>query len=158
MRGRPPKPTAIKELEGNPWKRPLNDAEPKYESRVLQVPKHLDDEARKEWHRVIKELASVGLIAKVDRAALAAYCVAWSRWVKAEKELEYEDLVLTTEKGYSYPNPLLGIANTALATMRTLMVEVGMTPSSRTKVKAEKPDEPDELTQILFGEKVKVNK
>lgn len=156
MAGRKPIPTELKRLAGNPGKRPLNDAEPTYASGVPQVPRWLDAEARREWRRVVKELASVGLITRVDRGALAAYCEAWSRWRRAEEALEREELVLTTDKGYTYPNPLIGIANGALEQMKRFMVEFGMTPSSRTKVKVEKPQEPDELERLLFGSKVKV--
>lgn len=37
-RGRPPKPTAIKELEGNPGKRPLNKNEPKPKQTAPKCP------------------------------------------------------------------------------------------------------------------------
>ena len=37
-RGRKPKPTAIKELEGNPGKRPLNANEPKPERKAPRCP------------------------------------------------------------------------------------------------------------------------
>ena len=48
-RGRKPKPTALKELEGNPGKRPLNDREPKPEKKAPPCPKWLNDDAKKEW-------------------------------------------------------------------------------------------------------------
>ena len=62
MAGRPPKPTALKALAGNPGKRPLNQAEPKFEARVMRAPAHLSDEAKREWRRVSKELVAVGLL------------------------------------------------------------------------------------------------
>lgn len=49
QRGRKPKPIAIKELEGNPGKRPLNDAEPKPVRKAPPCPKWLEPEAKKEW-------------------------------------------------------------------------------------------------------------
>ena len=48
-RGRTPKPTAIKQLEGNPGKRQLNTNEPKPKQKAPTCPKWLDDEAKKEW-------------------------------------------------------------------------------------------------------------
>lgn len=143
MAGRPPKPTALKKLQGNPGKRPLNKAEPKLAAALPSCPRHLSREARKEWHRVSKELYEAGLLTMVDRAALAGYCQAWGRWVNAERDLANQSLTLTTEKGYSYPNPLLGIAKTALAEMHTFMAAFGMTPSSRSKVTIDKPKEED---------------
>ena len=45
QRGRKPKPTAVKVLEGNPGKRSLNTAEPK---KAPRCPSWLEDEAKKE--------------------------------------------------------------------------------------------------------------
>ena len=60
QRGRKPTPTAIKELEGNPGKRPLNDAEPKPERKAPPCPKGLEPEAKRNgagcqsnWSRLV---------------------------------------------------------------------------------------------------------
>lgn len=158
MSGRPPKPTAIKRLSGNPGKRPLNDREPKFRQAIPRVPRHLNREARAEWKRVVYELHGAGLLTRIDRAALAAYCQAWSTWVLASKQVEDEGITLTTEKGYVYPHPAVGVRERAMEQMRRFMVEFGMTPSSRSRVKVEKPEEPDELERLLFGERVTVSK
>lgn len=47
-RGRKPKPTAMKELEGNPGKHPLNTSEPKPTKKAPACPKWLEPEAKKE--------------------------------------------------------------------------------------------------------------
>ena len=143
MAGRPPKPTALKELQGNPGKRPLNQAEAKFASSLPKCPTFLKGEAKREWKRVAEELYEAGLLESVDRAALAAYCMSWSRWQQAERALMGEELVLVTDKGYMYPNPLLAIAKNASAEMRTFMNLFGMTPSSRSKVTARKNEEED---------------
>ena len=54
QRGRKPKPTAVKVLEGNPDKRSLNTAEPKPEKKAPRCPSWLEDEAKKEWKRMSK--------------------------------------------------------------------------------------------------------
>lgn len=149
MRGRKPKPAALKELEGNPGHRPLDDIGLALPSTLPRCPKHLTGEARREWRRVTKELAESNLLAGVDRAALAAYCQTWSRWVQAEEQLANDELVKTTDKGYEYPNPWLGIANTALDQMRKFLVEFGMTPSSRSRVKVDKPVEDNPFVKYL---------
>lgn len=149
MTGRPPKPTALKKLAGNPGKRALNQHEARIAPAMMRAPRHLDTEAKREWRRVVKELYQVGLLTQVDRAALSAYCQAWSRWVKAERDLEGKPLTMETDKGYCYPNPLLGIANSALEQMRKWMTEFGMTPSSRSRVKAEEPKEKS-MAEMLF--------
>lgn len=160
MRGRKPKPTELKRLAGNPGKRPLNRAEAQFTRALPQVPRHLDEVARREWKRVVYELHDAGLLTRVDRAALAAYCQAYSRWVRASRELENQPLILETASGYRYQHPLLGVQNNALEAMRKFMAEFGMTPSSRSRVKAEVPAEgPDELERLLFpGKRVQVAK
>ena len=52
-RGRKPKPTALKALEGNPGKRPLNEHEPVPPKATLRCPAWLEAEAKKEWKRLI---------------------------------------------------------------------------------------------------------
>jgi len=136
MAGRRPKPTRIKEIEGNPGKRALNRREPRPESALPPCPGHLDEEAKAEWGRISPELVRLGLLASIDRAALAAYCQAWSRWVDAETNLRKYGAVIKTPKGYPIQNPYLGIANTAIDLMRKFLTEFGMTPSSRSRISA----------------------
>jgi P27 family predicted phage terminase small subunit len=143
MAGRPPKPTALKKLAGNPGKRALNTAEPQFESVLPKCPTHLKKEARREWKRVVGELFAAGLLTSVDRAALAAYCQAWARWVEAEKQLAIVGYTFKTENGYQQQSPWVGIANSALENIRRFAVEFGMTPSSRSRVKVQKPQESD---------------
>lgn len=52
QRGRKPKPTALKVLEGNPGKRQLNVVEPKPRNKAPKCPAWLDAEAKKEWRRL----------------------------------------------------------------------------------------------------------
>ena len=51
QRGRKPKPTAMKVLEGNPGGRPLNKNEPKPDKKAPRCPAWLEEEAKKECHR-----------------------------------------------------------------------------------------------------------
>ena len=76
QRGRKPKPTAVKVLEGNPGKRSLNTAEPKPEKKAPRCPSWLEDEAKKEWKRMSKQLEQLGILTEIDMAAFAGYCQA----------------------------------------------------------------------------------
>ena len=49
LKGRKPKPTAIKILEGNPRKRKLNTKEPRPKKIAPKCPVWLDVEAKREW-------------------------------------------------------------------------------------------------------------
>jgi hypothetical protein len=59
-RGRKPKPTAVKELAGNPGKRALNKHEPEPTAGDLLCPEGVEGEARREWYRVVDELIKMG--------------------------------------------------------------------------------------------------
>ena len=53
-----------------------------------------------EWHRLAGTLYDMGVLTMVDRAALAAYCQAYGRWVEAEEKLSDTPALLKTPSGY----------------------------------------------------------
>jgi P27 family predicted phage terminase small subunit len=136
MRGRKPKPTVLKLLEGNPGKRALNEREPTPPADIPDCPEYLDEEARGEWFRTAAVLRDMGLLTLADRTALAAYCVAYSRWLKAERQVQkYGAVTLSPNKKFPMKSPYLSVADQALETMRKFMVEFGLTPSSRSRIR-----------------------
>jgi P27 family predicted phage terminase small subunit len=147
--GPPPTPTKIKLLRGNPGKRALNPNEPQPRNAIPSCPSHLDRVARKEWRRAIRELAAVGLVSTLDRAALAIYCEAYARWVDASDHIRKFGVIVKSPAGYPMPSPYLAILNKAIEQMRTFIVEFGMTPSSRSRLTIAKPPEEDEFEKFL---------
>ena len=95
-------------------------------------------------------LNAMGLLTKVDIPALEAYCVAYGRWVEAEKKVKELGVVVKTTNGNPIQNPYLSAANKAMKQMRQWMSEFGLTPASRTRVTAVEAEEPDELEQLLM--------
>ena len=85
QRGRKPKPSAIRLLEGNAGKRPINLREPKPEKKAPPCPKWLDPEAKKEWRRLSKKLEQLGILTEADMSVFASYCQAYARWKAAEE-------------------------------------------------------------------------
>lgn len=136
MRGRKPTPRAFKLLTNNPGRRPLNPKEPQpaVVSETKPAPDWLDDGAKKEWGRLVPLLSSHGVLTEMDLDALTAYCVAWSTWKEATLQIRKFGMVIKTKSAYPIPSPYIPIANKAMATMKGLMTEFGMTPSSRNRV------------------------
>jgi P27 family predicted phage terminase small subunit len=150
MRGRKPIPTTLKVLSGNPGRRPLNDREPTPMPGGPECPDWPDDEAKAEWQRICAELQGMGILSTADRAALAMYCTAWSRWKMAEEQVrKFGPIVKSPEKGFPMKPPYLTIADQAMETMRKLMVEFGLTPSSRSRIRRPDDNAVDELNQFL---------
>ena len=133
-RGRKPTPTAIKELEGPPGKRKLNENEPKPERKAPACPKWLDKDARKEWHRLAKKMEAIGVLTEVDMAAFAAYCQSYARWKEAEEFIEQHGTIVKTPSGYWQQVPQVSIAQTNLKIMLKFCSEFGLTPSSRSRM------------------------
>ena len=149
-RGPKPKPTATKRREGNPGRRPLNTREPKLEPRVPSCPRHLDAVAKAEWKRVAGILFKKGVITLVDRGVLTAYCRAWSLAVEADKKIQKFGTVMVSEKtGAFYQSPYLNQLTAAQKDLVRYAAELGMTPSSRTRVKTERTLENDPLVELL---------
>ena len=137
MRGRRPKPTAIRRLEGNRGKRGLEPRRAGAARRPAALPRASRLVAA---GRVAPggagTLHAMGVLTTIDRAALAAYCQAYARWVEAEEKLEETPPLFKTPSGYVQQSPWLGIANKQLELMGRYMTELGMTPASRSRVAA----------------------
>lgn len=153
VRGRRPAPTTIKALRGTQRADRANVKEPKPKVAVPQCPSHLSPEAKKEWKRMARDLAELGLMSRIDRAALALYCQAWGRWVEAEESLKKHGVMVKSPNGFPMQSPYLAVANKAMEQMRALLTEFGMSPSSRTRVHgtAVISMEPDPFEEYLPG-------
>ncbi len=151
--GRRPQPTTLKLLNGNPGGRPLPVGEPRPTPKLPPVPSYLSDVAKAEWRRTGKRLLAMGIMTELDSSALAAYCQAYARWVEAEEMLNKHGVLwkLNDKDGIAMFNqsPYLSIANKALEQMQKLLVEFGMTPSARARVKAVPVPEKDEFEDFL---------
>jgi P27 family predicted phage terminase small subunit len=151
MPGRRPKPTELRRAQGNPGHRALNKREPK-PTGVPRCPTHLDDTAKAEWRRVSGELVALGLLTSVDRAALAAYCASYSKWVNADIQIQkFGSVIKSPKSGFPIPNPYCGIGNTALDQMRKFLCEFGMTPASRSRIQVAPTTSVDPFAEFMAG-------
>jgi len=136
-RGRKPKPTAAKVAAGNPGRRPLNENEPQAEPALMDPPEHLSAEAKAEWQRVAPLLYRSRIATELDRAMLAGYCEAWGNYVMASQQVQqYGAVLLSKNTQTPFQSPYLNVMSMALKQMHTFAVEMGMTPSSRSRVQA----------------------
>ena len=142
MRGRKPKPTALKLVQGNPGKRRIDGREPQPPRTRPTCPAHLSAPAKAEWKRLAGSLHEIGLLTQVDRTVLAAYCQAYGRWVEAERKLAETPPLLKTPAGYVQVSPWLTISNKQVELMTRLMAELGLTPSARSRLAIRIPTGP----------------
>ncbi|PVE25797.1 phage terminase small subunit P27 family [Microvirga sp. KLBC 81] len=149
MRGRKPKPTRLKLIEGNPGKRPLNPHEPQVPTKAPTCPSHLNPTAKAEWKRLASDLHRLGILTEMDRAVLAAYCQAYGRWVEAERKLKETPLLIKLPSGYIQQSPWLAIANKQLELMHKYLAEFGLSPASRTRVEVRMPQKTSKFAGLL---------
>ncbi len=149
-RGVPPKPDKLKALEGNPGKRKLNLDAPEPEG-MPACPSGLSQAAKNEWRRVAKELHSLGLLSKIDRAALAVYCDSYEKWIRATEILDREGLTMEYENKAGAVNviarPEVNIATKYAQLVKSFCAEFGLTPSSRCRLLLPKDKEADQFEE-----------
>lgn len=134
-RGRKPKPTAQKILEGNPGKRPLNKDEPKPDAapEAGAPPKYLSPRAKAEWRRLYEPLRRCGLLTVADLSAFGAYCASYGRYEEAE-EIANKGMLTTTPNKHKQAHPCVAISRQERLMMKAFMVEFGLTPASRSRI------------------------
>jgi P27 family predicted phage terminase small subunit len=125
------------------------------------MPEGLSIEAQHEWKSIVPELRQLGVLTKIDGKALAAYCHAFARWMEAETEIRRLGIVVMEPifghgerfLGCKYKkNPAVTISETAMKIMKAFLVEFGMTPSSRSRVRIENPKkDSDPMDDYLAG-------
>ena len=155
-RGRKPKPTALKLLEGNPGKRPLNDREPVPPKATLKWPAWLLPEAKQEWKRLAPALEAMGVLTMADLTAFEGYCQAYARWKEAEAFITQHGSIFQTPSGYVQQVPQVSIAQQNLKIMQSFCSEFGLTPATRARIIAGGASEDgaseDPMERLLKGE------
>ena len=154
-RGRKPKPTELKLLEGDRGhgRRPMNKNEPKPKKACLECPDWLMPEAQEEWKRLAPALDAMGILTEADISAFQGYCQAYARWREAEDFMTQHGTIFKTPSGYVQQLPQVSIAAQSLKIMQSFCTEFGLTPASRARiavnVEAQKTDSDDPLAAVL---------
>jgi P27 family predicted phage terminase small subunit len=98
---------------------------------------------------VVPLLYGSGTVTSVDTDVLAHYCEVVARYEEAQAKLAGTALLVMSPNGHLIQNPLLPIVNKCLQQIHRLQGELGMTPSSRSRIDVGAPRDPDEA--FLFG-------
>ena len=134
MVGRKPLPTRLKLLKGTARKHRMRNDEPTPGAGNVSPPDHLSVAACRQWDLTCPHLMAAGVMTDLDVHALALYCEAFARWAMANKQIEKYGPVVMAKSGFPTQSPYVAISNMAFEQMRGMLVEFGMTPSSRTRV------------------------
>ena len=148
-RGPAPMPDNVRALNGNPGNKP-DPVRVKAKPGAPNPPGWLNAEARAEWRRVVPELDRLGVLAKIDRAVLAAYCSAWSRSVETQRNLDEDGVTYVDAHGDERKNPNWQIWRESVTTFAALAKELFVSPAARLRtVLPEAPDGSEDESGIL---------
>jgi len=158
MRGRRPKPTAIKKAEGNPGKRPLNKSEPSA-GKKPNKPAYLGTYGARMWEDMTKQLASMGLLDAADKNSIMLWCLAYDD-MRSNREFCKKhggtfDVVDQQGNKITREHPAARGARDAWKAMRGMLSEFGFTPAARARLGSSEEGE-SELTKLL-GEMAKAS-
>ena len=143
--GRKAVPGTVHLLRGNPSKKSVADLATKPltpSAKAPTCPEFLSADAKVEWRRIAADLLILGVLTKIDRAELSAYCQAWADWKYARKkitELRDEGFVEATPSGYKQMSAWMQASNRAEDRMRAAGASFGMNPSARTRLQVREP-------------------
>lgn len=145
---RPPEPTALKVLKGNPGKRPLNKAEPQPSRSALRAPAWLPaGKARQFWREIAPLVDRLGVMTEADEQALAMLCDALATYVAARSVLRTEGSTYWMGKVLT-PRPENAIANNAMGQAIKLFDRFGLNPAYRAKLRIEPEVDEDPLDAL----------
>lgn len=147
LRGPLPASDNVRHLRGTPTR--AAGQRVKAAPSAPNPPTWLDREARAEWRRVVPELDKLGILARLDRASLATYCDAWSRWVQARHLIAENGLVVDNPERGPVKNPAWQVYRDAAATVQALAKELGTTPAVRLRMTLPEKDAADDGAGLL---------
>lgn len=151
--GRPPKPTAMKLLTGNPGRRPIAKGEVQPSADAPTCPEWLGEVGRAYWDDVMASMPA-GFITRVDGQILSLYCHAWEVFHEARAVVKEEGATCQSEKGGAYQHPEVGRMNKAFEQACKLAAKYGFTPSDRVGLLfGDKGDEEDDPLVAMMRER-----
>jgi P27 family predicted phage terminase small subunit len=146
-RGQKPKSPAIKKLEGNRGHKPIKQSV----NIVLSMPgcpKWLVAIGKAEWKRVAPRLYELGLLDKIDLAALASYCQNYAIVVQCSNYISkkggFAKYIEQWAKTISGPPRHIAEMQKAMSQIRMFCAEFGLTPSARGRMELPTPEDEDE--------------
>ncbi len=154
--GRPPKPTALKQLGNTLQPSRTNAHEPVPDVCLPEMPDWISDKAAQYWNTIGPLLLNMRVVTAGDGTALSLLVETLAEWQEARQQVHENGLTYatTTESGSEIhrPYPQVAIASDAMKRALRMMTEFGLTPASRSKVSAlggEKDSDP--LDGIMRG-------
>jgi P27 family predicted phage terminase small subunit len=148
-RGPPPKPTALKKLEGTfrPDRATTNEVQA---PPAAPLRPKLPRAAAEKWDEIVPLLVERGTLSLEDGAILEGYCRSYDMWVRYQSDAEKKPIVKTPFG--PKVNPAAGEARKWETRLTAMGDRLGLNAAARSRVSApEKPKQEDTTEDFLFG-------
>jgi P27 family predicted phage terminase small subunit len=145
-RGRRRKPPELHLIQGT-WRPDRHNFDaPEPEKKRPTCPKYFSAEKKKLWNKLVKQLEEIGVLTEIDGGAVKR-CVNWTLksdefWEKLDSMGFPSNLQKAKKSGYVNIGALLIGARLADEMAEKAERALGMTPESRTYLKADKKKKP----------------
>ena len=149
---RPPKPDSMKLLQGTARADRMNTEQPEFQQVYKQdAPPYLSDMARKIWDEIVPQLIAARVFTTIDEAAVAMLCSELAAYWKYEHVCRERTAKISTKKIVidkdAYKLEMLKQMHFNNA--NKLMIQYGMTPVSRQRMKLQDPGGPAPLDSVI---------
>ena len=139
MAGRPPTPTHLKLVKGNPGKRALNKQEPDPDYiQDLTPPEWLSKAAKDIWNEIAPKLAKAKMLTEVDICMLAKGCTAISQYQRAVKCVGADLVTSHVDKDGNVSGESVNtwyiVQSMAFKQAMAVFQQFGMSPAARTRI------------------------
>ena len=138
MKGRKPKPIEERIRAGNPGHRalpePLMIAGRPELAEMMRAPRYLPKEGRDYWRSTVTRLVEIGMIDRVDRAALEMLATSYARWRQAVAMLADQDLLVLGARAQLKQHPAIRIERDAATLYMRTAEHFGVTPIARSRL------------------------
>ena len=164
--GRPPKPTSLKLLQGNPGKRPIDKSEPKPRPLAPKPPAWIPGEAKKIWKDLSKKLEPLSLFTEIDYLEMQSICIAAAQLKEAQLVLQDKGLVMEIERhdkdgnylsSYFQQRPEVSIVHKSMQIINALSGKFGLSPADRVGLGVKPQEQKDAFESFLNRGKPKKN-
>lgn len=114
----------------------------------------INDVAKKEWRRIVRELNKIQIIGNLDYANLGGYCNAYANYIQVTEILKDQTYSIERETRTGtiiVKNPLVDIQTNYAAEMRRFAALCGLTIDSRLKAAVVKTEKTEDMITEKFG-------
>ncbi len=115
----------------------INTAEPKPKKQKPKCPDWLSDEAKVVWRRTTKQLEAMDLLYAADADIIAAYANAVVNYQRASELVDRSGVLIKGRRDGVVTNPAVRVQRDCAQQIRQFASELGLTPSSRTRLSVE---------------------